>query len=227
MMSVLDRVGLPPCVAWKVQRSAHGGAAGAALCALRLMATFELLQDTTSFAVKASYPLTAATIIGRESLGIADKRLSRKQLIVSELPDGSFTVQRMGPNASFYQAGSSSAKVALPKEAIVPLPAGVLLFLAQHPESGEFQYPARVSVPGGGAQPAAAPAASPAAAAHPLTTVDSHPLEQRPQHLVDPPATEHEARGFADPFWQKQARAICERRMPRLRERCAQLEDTP
>lgn len=121
--------------------------------------TFELLKDTTATAVLSAYPLNAsgATPIGRESLGIADRRLSRKQLIVSALPGGNFTVQRTGPNPSFYQAGSSE-KIELAKEAIVPLPAGALIFLAQHPDTREFQYPSRVIIHNGGGSAAPAEA---------------------------------------------------------------------
>ena len=66
------------------------------------MASLELLDSANDLhsnpQATATFPLTSSsTAIGRDFLGLPDKRVSRKQLVIDLLPGGFTSVTRTGP----------------------------------------------------------------------------------------------------------------------------------
>ena len=106
------------------------------------MATFELLDSSSDLFVSpvALAPLriddAAPLAVGRELLAELreDKRLSRKQLTVSAA-NGTVSVQRTGPNASYLQVAAGAAPIELPRDAAVwtKVPSGGIIWLTAPP----------------------------------------------------------------------------------------------
>ena len=105
------------------------------------MSTFELLD---AGGVSVSLPAVGTVEVGRDDLGITDKRVSRKQLSITVSASGLVSATRVGANASFIQRADQTEPATMPLALACEVPPGTVLFLTQHPTAKAFLYPSRI-----------------------------------------------------------------------------------
>ena len=140
-----------------------------AMSSLLVLHERDALGADPTISKKVSLSL-GTNLVGRETIGVVDKRLSRKQLEVRIGANGYF-VKRTGPNASFLQNGKAITDLELNVECRI-LPKSVI-WLSRDPSTLSYTHPVSVHLavapllPPSAAAPALAPHVPPAPALAP------------------------------------------------------------
>ncbi|KAL1529207.1 hypothetical protein AB1Y20_000163 [Prymnesium parvum] len=135
--------------------------------------TVQLLDAADAFSAAPTVKNTVVladspAIVGRQVVGIDDKRVSRTQLRL-RAEDTRLFATRLGPAASFVQSSAADAPVELPKDEERPLQPHAIVWLSKDPKTGAFAHPLRFI-----ASPLVAPAPTPPASA---AAEDAQPAE--------------------------------------------------
>eukprot|EP00965_Chrysotila_dentata_P099420 3286970-Pleurochrysis_carterae.AAC.1 len=116
-------------------------------------------------------------LLGRETLRIADARLSRRQLCLTR-EDGHVMVQRTGPNASFIQMTEASEPRILQKDQKIELLPSAVVWLHEDKRAKVLRYPVRWL-----SDDSSATMPTNFAAATPVTSCAANGHESAHQHL--------------------------------------------
>jgi hypothetical protein len=132
-----------------------------------------LLADATHATVTKGISLDAdgTATIGRDDLGIVDKRLSRKQIKIRVAPDGILHVTRVGPNASFLQIDKTRQEE-LEQNVQRQWPPSAIVYLSRDPSTQACTYPIKIAT------------ATPPAAHVPVSTTSASPTPVYAAHAA-------------------------------------------